>query len=299
MIILGPTGVGKSATAIRLAHAFDGEVISCDSMQVYKRFDIGTDKIPIQKREGILHHLVDILEPTEQFTAAEFAKRACAAIRRIHERNKLPVVAGGTGLYLKALTQGLFPEGRKDPLLRKTLQVEAEEKGLESLWERLRQVDPEYAQKIGKNDCVRIIRALEVFAATRKPISHHFFATKGFVSDFQIVQIGLKLEREELYKRIEERIDAMFENGLVEETKGLLESGVDENAPPFRALGYKQVIKHLKNEITLEEAIRSTKIETRHYAKRQMTWFRKITDIRWFSPHEISPMIKYVGENLQ
>ncbi|MBN1223441.1 MAG: tRNA (adenosine(37)-N6)-dimethylallyltransferase MiaA [Candidatus Aminicenantes bacterium] len=299
LIILGPTGVGKSATAIRIAKRFNGEILSCDSMQVYRGFDIGTDKIPAQRREDIPHHLLDILEPSEQFTAAEFSKRAVAAIRSILQRNKLPIIAGGTGLYLKALIHGLFPEGKREPQLRERLQAEAENKGLEVLWEKLMKVDPKYAQKIGKNDRVRIIRALEVFTATQKPISQHFLNTKSTVSDFNIIRIGLKLDRDVLYKRIEDRIDVMFERGIVEEVQRLLESGVDEKAPPFRALGYKQVMKYIKNETTLEEAVQSTKTATRHYAKRQMTWFKKMEGIQWFSPHDISSITKYVAEKLK
>lgn len=287
MIVLGPTGVGKSAAAIRIAKIFGGEIINCDSMQVYKGFDIGTDKIPLEKREGIPHHLLDIVSPAAQFTAAEFAAKSLEAMESIQARKKLPILVGGTGLYIKALLDGLFPEEKKDPSLRKRLENEASQIGLNEMWRRLETVDPAYARKIGKNDRIRIIRALEVYAATKKPISEHFLRTRSFVSDFNVIKIGLKLERKVLYKRIEQRVDNMFARGIVCEVEALLKKGIKEDSPPFRALGYKHVLKFLRNEISLEEAIASTKMDTRHYAKRQVTWFKKMPGIQWFSPDGI------------
>lgn len=299
LVIVGPTGVGKSSLAIRLAEEFSGEVISCDSMQVYRGFDIGTDKISPEKRRHIPHHLLDILNSSDQFTAAEFARRAVQAIARILERNRLPIIAGGTGLYIKALIEGLFPEDARDPHIRKELEEQAEAKGLETLWEKLMRIDPAYGKQIGKNDRIRIIRALEVYTATKKTISEHFLNTRPYVDDFNIIQIGLKLEREQLYKRIEDRVDKMFERGIVDEVRKLLDSGVNESAPPFRALGYAQVLQYLKNSISLEEAISLTKKNTRHYAKRQMTWFKKREGIRWFDPDEISKISDYIAGRLE
>lgn len=287
MIVLGPTGVGKSAAAIRVAKIFDGEIINCDSMQVYKGFDIGTDKVPLEKRDGIPHHLLDIVSPAAQFTAAEFAARSLEAMESIQARKKLPILVGGTGLYIKALLDGLFPEEKKDPLLRKRLESEASQIGLDKLWRRLEVVDPAYARKIGKNDRIRIIRALEVYDATKKPISEHFLHTKSFVRDFNVIKIGLKLDRKMLYIRIEQRVDSMFARGIIREVEALLKKGFKEDSPPFRALGYKHVLKFLRNEISLEEAVASTKKDTRHYAKRQITWFKKMSGIQWFSPDEI------------
>ena len=275
-----------------------GEIINCDSMQVYKGFDIGTDKIPSDKREGIPHHLLDAVNPSTQFTAAEFAKLALKVTDLIHKKKRLPLIVGGTGLYIKALIDGLFPEGKKDRLLRRKLEKEAEEKGLESLREKLMEVDPVYCQKVGKNDKIRIIRALEIFYSTEKPISEHFLNTRSYAEDFNIIKIGLKLEREILYRRIEERVDRMFQKGIIQEVQNLLDSGIDENSPPFRALGYKYVLKVIKNEISTEEAISLTKRDTRHYAKRQMTWFRKMEGIKWFSPDDFSSIEEYAGNNL-
>lgn len=288
MILLGPTGVGKSTIAVKIAKAFDGEVISCDSMQVYRGFDVGTDKISADEQEGIAHYLLDIVGPSVQFTAADFVKHALSAVQTIQRKKKLPIITGGTGLYLKALIDGLFPEGEKNPRVRDKLEEEAKTKGLENLQKRLERIDPVYAQKIGKNDRIRIIRALEVYHSTKKPISDHFPNTKSHIKDFFILRIGLKVEREELYRRIEQRVDRMFAQGIVEEVEALLKSGVEETSPPFRALGYKHVLSHLKRELSLEETIDLTKKDTRQYAKRQMTWFRKMEGILWFSPHDFS-----------
>lgn len=298
IIILGPTCVGKSTTAIKLAKIFNGEIINCDSMQVYRGFDVGTDKIPLDQRETVPHHLLDMISPSTQFTASDFVQLALEVIESIHKKNKLPIITGGTGLYLKALLNGLFPEGKSDPNIRKRLEAEAEEKGLERLNEKLRTVDPQYAEKIGNNDQYRTIRALEVFEATNKSLSEHFADTRSFVEDFNVLKIGLKIDRQILYTKIEKRVDKMFAGGLVHEVKSLLEKGVNEESPPFRALGYKFVLKHLKKELSLEEAILLTKRDTRHYAKRQMTWFRKMEGIQWFHPEEFDSLKKHMKEFL-
>lgn len=299
VIVLGPTCTGKSSTAIKLAGKIGGEIINCDSMQVYKGFDIGTDKPPLEKRDGIPHHLLDVADPSSQFTAADFCRLTLEAAASIINRDKIPIIVGGTGLYLKALLEGLFPEGKRNTALRLKLEREAEEKGLESLREKLKEVDPSYFQKIGKNDRIRIIRALEVFTSTQKPLSSHFLATRSFVEDFNIIKIGLKLERNELYRRIEERVDKMFAQGIIQEVQNLFRKGVKENSPPFRALGYKYVIRVLKREMALEEAIALTKKDTRHYAKRQMTWFKKMEGVKWFSPDKFASILKYVKKNLK
>ncbi len=294
VIILGPTGVGKSRTSIHLAHLFEGEVINCDSMQVYRGFDIGTDKISPGGREGIPHHLLDVVAPEIQFTAADFVQAALQAAEGIWERARLPIITGGTGLYLRALIDGLFPEGRKNPQIRRRLEQEAQAQGLESLWESLKSVDPSYADKIGPRDRIRIIRALEVYEETGRPFSWHFARTRSYVADSNLIRIGLNLERRDLYTRIERRVERMFTAGLIDEVKNLLAAGVGEDAPPFRALGYKQVLRHLRGEISAEEAVALTQQETRRYAKRQVTWFRKMEGIRWFAPDELPDIEKHI-----
>ena len=298
ILIVGPTGVGKSAAALALAPRIGGEIISCDSMQVYKGFDIGTDKPSAADRKKVPHHLLDIIDAATQFTAADFAALAFNAVLAIGRRGGVPLIVGGTGLYFKALLDGLFPGPERDEAVRRALDREAREYGLDRLWKRLETVDPIYAKKIGSNDPIRTIRALEVHAVTGVPLSTHFGRTQSRLQDSVAIKIGLQLEREELCRRIEARVDRMFERGLVEEVRALLASGIDEAAPPFKALGYKHVLGFLKDQIGMEEAVARTKIETRQYAKRQMTWFRKMDGVRWFRAEEIEEIISFVENNL-
>jgi tRNA dimethylallyltransferase len=298
VIILGPTGVGKSAASIRLAQEFNGEIINCDSMQVYEGFDIGTDKPTQAMRKSVPHHLLDIVDPSSQFTAADFVREALAAIGLTEARSRLPFVVGGTGLYLRALVEGLFPGPGKDAGLRERLEREAAETGVESLRKKLEAVDPSYARAIGERDKVRIIRGLEVYELTGKPISAHFLNTKSTVSDFHLLKIGLQLERKELYRRIDERVEKMYRNGIVAEVQGLLAKGVRESAPPFRALGYKYVLQVLKRQVSLEQALALTKRDTRHYAKRQITWFKKMAGVNWFSAFDYPALSRFLEVNL-
>ncbi|MBN1272788.1 MAG: tRNA (adenosine(37)-N6)-dimethylallyltransferase MiaA [Candidatus Aminicenantes bacterium] len=297
--VLGPTGVGKSRISLRLAKTFGGEIINCDSMQVYKGFDIGTDKIAPSVRQKIPHHLIDIKSPWEQFTAAEFARLSLEAAEDILKRGLLPIITGGTGLYFSALFNGLFPEGQKDPSVRTKLEAEFRKKGLESLRQRLEEIDPGISQRISPNDKIRIIRALEVFETTGIPMSHHFQKTRSFVEDYFVLKIGLILERDLLVKKIEKRVDRMFERGIIQEVQTLLDSGISSHVPAFRALGYKHVLNFLNGKTTKEEAVLLMKQDTRRYAKRQKTWFRKMKGIRWFSPKEFRPIREYIEKNLK
>lgn len=299
IVILGPTGVGKSAAAVFLARRFNGAIISCDSMQVYRWFDIGTDKPTAEQRRAVPHHLLDLIEPSTQFSAADFAREALAAIRLIETQRRIPFVVGGTGLYLRALLEGLFPGPGRDAALRARLEESARMEGIERLHARLEAVDPVYARSIGRRDKTRIIRALEVFAVTQKPLSQHFLKTTSPVAGFHILKIGLQLERQELYRKTDERVEGMFRRGLVRETENLLQRGIPEDCPPFRALGYKQVLLHLKKEITLEEAVERTKLDTRHYAKRQMTWFKKTAGVTWFSADDSAAISAAVDAHLE
>ncbi len=244
-------------------------------MQVYRGFDIGTDKPSAEDRARVPHHLIDVADAGTQFHAADFAALASEAIAAVRERERIPLVVGGTGLYFKALEDGLFPGPGRDEAVRSALDAEAGERGPEVLWERLAAVDPAYAAKTGRRDRIRIVRALEVFTLTGRPISEHFKRTEGLLGDERPVKIGLDRPRADLYRRIEERVDRMFDRGLIEETRRLLAGGVPESAAPFKALGYKHVLRLLRGEIGPDEAAALTKIDTRHYAKRQMTWFRK------------------------
>jgi tRNA dimethylallyltransferase len=290
--------VGKSQAGVYLAQRFNGEVISCDSMQVYKGFDIGTDKPTAEMRRRVPHHLLDVAEPSAQFTAGEFVRQALAAVRLIENRDRLPFIVGGTGLYLKALLDGLFPGPGRDEGLRQRLEQESEEGGLEILRRRLEAVDPVYSGLIGEKDKVRIIRALEVYDLTHRPLSKHFEGTRSEVADFLILKIGLQLERKELYRRIEERVDRIFGNGIGEEARRLLASGVPDSAPPFRALGYRRVLAYLQGAISYDEARRLTKQDTRQYAKRQITWFRKMTDVNWFPADDLTSLAEFLEARL-
>jgi tRNA dimethylallyltransferase len=299
VVILGPTGVGKSGVALGLAARFRGEIINADSMQVYRGFDIGTDKPSPADRLAVLHHLLDIAEPGDQFTAADFVDGALVAMAGIHARGGLPFIVGGTGLYIKALLDGLFPGPARNPEVRRRLEAEASTAGLEALFRRLETVDPAYAIKVRARDRIRIIRALEVFETTGIPISEHFRGTESFVKGVRQVRIGLELDRPALVRRIEERVDRMFAAGLVEEVERLLARGVPAGAPAFKGLGYKQVLSFIRNEIGLDEARDLVKRETRRYAKRQMTWFRKMSGISWFAPGDRSGLEDHVGKNIQ
>jgi tRNA dimethylallyltransferase len=290
--------VGKSGLAVRLARRFGGEIINGDSMQVYRGFSIGTDKPSLEEQAGIPHHLLDFVDPRSQFCAMDFVQETRRVLDELRPRGVLPIIVGGTGLYLKALLDGLFPGPGRDPEVRQRLGAEAAAQGLESLRFKLEAVDPDYARTIGRNDRLRIIRALEVFEVSGIPMSRHFQHTSGFVQDFHCLRIGLKLDRQELTKRIEARVDRMFERGLVAEVKALLGAGLPEDAPPFRALGYKQVLLALHHRISPEEAMALTKQDTRQYAKRQMTWFRKMAGVRWFSPFDFEPAAALVEANL-
>ncbi len=296
--ILGPTGVGKSFISIEIANEVEGEIVNFDSTQFYKGFDIGTDKVPLEIRKEIPHHLIDILEPNELFSAAEFGEKALDVMEEMNLRSKIPILVGGTGLYYRVLTSGIFRGPGKDEVLRKKLTEEMNLYGTVYLWKKLYEIDPEYAKKISENDRVRIIRALEVYYLTSRPISEQFKFTEPFLKDWNGIKLGINLPRKKLYKRINERTLKMFENGLLDEIKSILSKGVSENSPPFRAIGYKWGLKVIKGEIGLEEGIRLTQRDTRRYAKRQLTWFKKEKGIRWFSGEKKKDIIEFVKKEI-
>ncbi len=295
ILLVGPTGVGKSAAAIFLARETGGEIINGDSMQVYRGFDIGTDKPSAAERRAVPHHCLDILDPTSQFTAADFVACAFAAATGILNRGGVPYVVGGTGLYIKALLDGLFPGPGRDPAVRAALEQEAREKGLDALCDRLASVDPAYAVKVGRRDKVRIIRALEVFTVTGAPLSSHFARTESRMAGFSVLKLGLELERKELYRRIEARVEVMLEQGWLHEVERLLER-YPPDIKPLQALGYRHLVAHLTGSLSLDEAIELTKIDTRHYAKRQLTWFRADPEVRWFHPRDKAALLALMRE---
>jgi len=299
VIILGPTGVGKSGVAVEAAEKLNGEIINADSQQVYRCMDIGTGKPAPEQRRKVPHHLIDIVDPDEEFNAARFREAALKNAEEIRSRGKKAVLCGGTGLYIKALTQGLFVGPAKDPEIRKRLGQEADERGLGTLYERLRQVDPETLLSVHPNDRQRIIRALEVFELTGKQMSR-WQKEHGFKeSPFETLKIGLDREREELYAIINRRCEEMVANGLVEEVKGLVAKGYSLDLKPLQSVGYRHMGLCISGAMSLEESLSLMQRDTRHLAKRQLTWFRADKEIRWFHPgRDKSKILEAVKEFL-
>jgi tRNA dimethylallyltransferase len=291
--VLGPTGVGKSKVAVGLAERIDGEVISADSMQVYKDFDIGTDKISPAYRRKIPHHLIDILRDCSQFNASIFLEKSFEIAEDIIGREKVPIVCGGTALYLRIMIKGIFPESKQKRVSRQTLERIVGRQGLLQLWSKLSQVDPEYARKIGKNDKIRIIRAMEIYYNNGVPPSKLFARTQTPFKDYEFIRVGLNIPRDQLYNRIEQRVDDMMNRGLVEEVKRLREK-YPPGCPPFKSVGYKEILMSLNNEISWQEAVDLIKQRSRNFAKRQLSWFRQEKDIRWFEPDQLDEIEKYV-----
>lgn len=286
IILTGPTGVGKTALSLFLAQKFNAEIVNADSMQIYRYLDIGTAKPTPTERAAVPHHLIDIRHPDEDYDAAQFRADANRVIKDIMARGKQALVVGGTMLYLKVLTQGIFPSPPADKTLRQHLKHLAEEKGRKWLHQYLRQIDPEAAHKIHPTDMVRLIRAIEVYELTGKPISWHQRQHRFQASPYDYLKICLYLPRETLYKRINERVELMFKQGLVAEVENLLKMGYTSDLKPLQAIGYRHIIAYLKGEYTLEKAKELIKRDTRRYAKRQLSWWRQDKEILWYQPQE-------------
>ena len=283
-IVLGPTAVGKSDTVLDLALQSDAEIISADSQQVYRHMDIGTAKPSREQREKIPHHLIDVVDPNEEFNAAMFRNLATEIAYNLADRGKRIIVCGGTGLYIKALTKGLFAGPGGDPQIRQALEWELEEYGIDSLYHRLEQVDPESAARIHPHDRQRIGRALEVYHATGRRISE-WQSEHGF-NDllFDVLKVGLERQRTELYDRIERRCEFMIQSGLLDEVKKLVEMGYGLDLKPMQSVGYRHMGLFLRGRMSLDNAVHLMKRDTRRLAKRQFTWFRGDPEIRWFHP---------------
>ena len=291
LVIVGPTASGKSALALDLAEQLNGEIICVDSLTVYRGFEIGSAKPTPEQRQCVPHHLLDIREPTDPFTASDFRVAAAAAIQDITDRGKHPILAGGTGLYLRSLLLGLNKAPGEDPALREALQKRLEREGGEALLAELAKVDPDTAQRLHPNNRNRIIRALEVFHTAGVPLSQ-FQAEHGFSdSPYDALQFCLDLPRQELYQRIDNRVDAMLAAGLVAEVQGLLQAGVPADCKPLQAIGYKEVVAYLQEKYDKIEMIRLIKRNTRHFAKRQLTWFRAEPEMQWVAYPENSATI--------
>jgi tRNA dimethylallyltransferase len=279
--IVGPTATGKSALAIALARQFGGEVVSCDSTAVYRGFDIGTDKVPLAEQHGIPHHMVDVADPTEEYSAARYAREAAAAIRDITARGRLPILAGGTGFYYRALTRGLFEGPGRDDELRRRLERVAARRGPECLHRWIARVDPPSAERIQSRDVKRMIRALEVWILTGQPLTDHFARTAPPLPEYEVLAVALQIPADETAIRVERRVHAQFEQGLLAEVRGLLARGVPESALPFTGLVYRQALEHLHGVRDEAETRELIVRENRRYSRRQLIWFRKEPNLRW------------------
>ena len=280
--ILGPTATGKSAVGLAVAERFGGEIINCDSTAVYRGFDIGTDKVAAADRRGIPHHLIDIADPTEDYTAARYAREAATVIRDIHSRGRLPVLVGGTGFYYRALTRGLFPGPGRDAALRQRLESIAERRGAPFLHHMLWKVDPPSGVRIQPRDLKRLVRALEVFFLTGRALTAHFSDTMSPIPDVDVTAIALRLPAAQISERVTRRVDEQFARGLLDEIRTLLARGIPADARPFGGLVYRQALEHLRG--LRDEASTRALIaqENRRYARRQLIWFRKEPNLTWF-----------------
>ena len=289
LVIVGPTAVGKSACALLAARRFGGEIVSVDSMQVYRGLDAATSKPADEERRAVRHHGLDLAEPGDDFSMGDFARAAGAAVDDIATRSRLPILVGGTGLYLRAFLHGMAEAPRRAPGLRERLNALAARRGPEWLHRMLRRLDPSTAARLGARDRQRLVRALEVRFAARRPLSQ-VIASEPFGPDrYPAVKIGLTMDRRRLYERIDARADSFFERGLLEEVRDLLARGVPRSANAFKAIGYREALAHLDGRATLDEARAETRRRTRNYAKRQWTWFHKEPGVTWF---EIDPDAK-------
>ena len=287
IVLTGPTAVGKTALSISLAKAVGGEIISADSMQVYKHMDIGSAKIMPDEMDGIPHYLVDVLEPSEEFHIAKFQEMAKSAMKEIYSRGHVPILVGGTGFYIQSITRDIdFTENDGDMSYRYQLEAYAKEYGNEKLHEQLREIDPKSANEIHANNVKRVIRALEYYHQTGQKISEHNEEQKQKESPYKLTYFVLNDIRSLLYERIEKRIDQMLQDGLIDEVQKLKDIGYHRNMVSMQGLGYKEILAYLEGECTLEEAIYILKRDTRHFAKRQLTWFKREQDVIWVNKNE-------------
>jgi len=291
LVILGPTASGKSALGILLAERFAGEILACDSTQVYRHFDIGTGKEHPGEQRGIPQHLVDLIEPEEEFTAGDYQQRARSVLAQVTARGRLPIVTAGTGLYLRALLEGLSPLPPRSPALRARLTQRAEQRGGAYLHRMLARLDLPSARVISPRDVPKLVRALEVYFQARRPRSALFAAGRDPLEGYAIIKLGLLPPRPGLYRRIDQRVEHMLAAGWLDEVRRLLQH-FPPTAKPFGFLGYRQLVAHLRGELTLQEAVKRIKHETRQFAKRQITWFRKEPGVRWFPGFGDDPAIQ-------
>jgi tRNA dimethylallyltransferase len=281
VVILGPTASGKSALAIQLARHLNGEVVVCDSTQVYRHFDIGTAKVPLAEQEGIPHHLVDLVEPEELFTAGEYRRQALLVLAEVTKRGKLPILTAGTGLYLRALLEGLADAPERSEELRSRLRSKAQLHGSDHLHRALMRLDPENAARIGAHDTQKVIRAIEMRILAGKPVREIHRAGRSGLEGYDVQKIGLLPPRAALYARIDARAVAMLRDGWLDEVRKLSSTGIPAHSKPFQFIGYTELLAHLVGRLTMEAALEKIQLATRQFAKRQLTWFRKEPSVQW------------------
>ena len=291
VVVLGPTASGKTALSLAIARRFRGEIVNCDSVAMYREFEIGTAKPSAAERAEIRHHLVDYVDPNAHVTAGEYARQARQVLSEIEQRKHLPIVSGGTGLYLRALLEGLFPGPQRLEELRERLRERVQQRGSEYLHRILQRLDSAAAGRIHTNDVPKVIRAIEVCLAARQPMSNLLRQGREPLRGFHILRLGLNPERSALYMRIDRRAETMFQAGLIEETRNLI-AKYGEQARPLASLGYKQAVQFLRGELDRESAIRAAQQAHRNYAKRQMTWFRREPDVHWLAGTGDDPAIQ-------
>lgn len=299
IILTGPTAVGKTDLSIQLAKAINGEIISADSMQVYRHMDIGSAKVTPEEMDGVCHHLIDVLEPEEEFNVVVFQKLAKEALTGIYERGHIPIIVGGTGFYIQALLYDIdFAENDGDTAIRRELEKLAQTQGAGCLHQMLQEIDPESAAAIHQNNVKRVIRAIEFYRQTGKKISLHNEQEREKQSPYQFLYYVLDTDRKTLYERIDRRVDLMMEHGLVDEVKHLADMGCTRDMVSMQGLGYKEILDYLSGEIPLEEAVYILKRDTRHFAKRQITWFKRERDVRWLELEQFQNDRKKVLEHI-
>lgn len=299
IVITGPTASGKSAAAVELCKKINGEIISADSMQIYRGMDIGTAKPSHDEQEGIPHHMIDLIDPTMRFSVAEYKKEATGIIYDILHRGKIPVLCGGTGLYLSAMIEGTeYTPVKTDVMLREELENELEEKGVDSLWDELSRIDPEAIQILHRNDTKRILRAIEVYRLTGKTKTELNKISKEKGPEFTYHSFCINHDRDILYQRINMRVDQMLDKGLLQEIDNLLKTYPGLSNTAYQAIGYKEFMPYLRGEITLREAVDAVKQATRNYAKRQLTWFRKMDSLIWIQNQTTEEIVNTILQNL-
>jgi tRNA dimethylallyltransferase len=299
IVVCGPTGIGKTAIGIELAGKFGGEIISADSMQIYRQMDIGTAKPTPEELSQVAHHMIDIVEPDEDYDAVQFSKQAGERITEITNCGLIPFVVGGTGLYIKALLHGMFQTESVDPKIRSRLKQELAQNGSRCLYRRLAQIDPDTARRLHPNDSYRIVRALETIESSGKSISAHH-QNHGFENErFNALKIGLRRDREKLYERIDQRVDLMIDAGLVEEVKKLLAMGYSAELKSMQSIGYRHVVGFLNGSLPRDECLRTLKRDTRRFAKRQFTWFGADPQIKWHQPEQLDLIFDAVDRFLE